>query len=93
MRVFSLQRGHGKTEMMAEWVTSGPDRVVVTMNEPERLRMIRKYNLKQTDVVTWGSAIRGALRGREVIIGIDNLDMILRQLLGDVRIATITKEF
>lgn len=90
MRIVSLERQRGKTETLIEWVRAKPNRVIIVMSAREADRIIRKYGLSSLQVLIWGM-VPGA-RGRDVEIAIDNLDLILRQVCGDVKIVTVTKE-
>jgi hypothetical protein len=87
-------RQGGKTHEAAEWVKAHPDAVMITFSQQEAARLVKQYGLDENRVVSFRSATQlGALRGRRVRIGIDNLDIILRELFGhEVEFVTATGE-
>lgn len=89
MRIIERPRQWGKTTTIVDWVRGAPNRIIVTFNERERDRLIRTYGLKAEQVWTWNSNTP-RMRGCEVAI--DNLDLILQQVYGDVKVVTLTEE-
>jgi hypothetical protein len=89
MYIFETGRQKGKTETLIDWVKAKPNRVIVTISYKECDRLIKKYGLSSNQVCTYNSTLPRA-RGLEVAI--DNLDLVLEQVYGDVKIVTLTKE-
>jgi hypothetical protein len=84
MKVEILPRQMGKTTRMLEWMRSAPPgetRICVCVTGEEAMRLLRE----NPDLNSWqfmgfgeareGAAIRG--RGRNLVYGLDNLDMML----------------
>lgn len=89
MYIYQGYKGAGKTSTCVDWVKAGVNRAIVVINHQEGDRIIREYGLSPQQVYVWGSNTP-RIRGFEVAI--DNLDLILQQVYGDVKIATVTKE-
>lgn len=87
MLIIEAGRQQGKTEYLVEWVKEKPGRVIVTINRVERDRLIREYHLAENQVHVYTSNMPRT-RGAEVAI--DNLDLILDQVYGNVRLVTTT---
>lgn len=93
-------RNSGKTTRMIDWmkdgVGKGETRICLCINEHEAERLRRefcfKFNLEDNQFVTLNTLLR--VRGRrKVVIGIDNLDIILKILLGEtIGLVTATGE-
>lgn len=101
MKILVDSRQTGKTDKLVEWVRQGEKiysyphwtRVILTSSivEAERVRTI--YNLDYRQVFSVGEWRHAKLGLSPVEIGIDNLDLVLRNLLGFVPdIATLTGE-
>ena len=89
MKFMITGRQGGKTHAAAEWVKANPGAVMITASRAAADHLILDYGLDPQQVIPWNSAAR--LRGRHVTVGIDNLDIILRELLGrEVEFVTAT---
>ena len=87
-----LPRQGGKTTRMLEWMRSAPageHRVCVSVTRMEAMRLRRDnpdleswqfVSLDEVDRRAWGGVLSG--RGGWIVLGLDNLDMMLSQLLG-----------
>lgn len=86
-----LPRAGGKTTRMLEWMRAAPPgehRVLVCIDQMEADRLRREnpdledWQFKSVGLVKrdlWGS---GSLLGRDrIVLGVDNLDLVLAQLL------------
>jgi hypothetical protein len=89
MLIAKLPRQGGKTETLVYWVKQRPGRAMVVFNERERQRILREYKLRDDQVFVYTSNIPKS-RGYEVAI--DNLDLVLQEVYGDVQIVTVTKD-
>jgi len=94
MEVVVGGRGSGKTLAMINWLREHEYGVLYVATETEAARLRNLYD----DDGTLGMAARivpahqGTLRGSvyRPEVAIDNVDMVLRQLFGDVRVVTMT---
>lgn len=101
MKFIVLPRQAGKTHMLVEWVRKGVEtrsypfwsRVILTPNIREADRIRGEYQLDYTQVYSLDEWRTAHLGPRSVEIGVDNLDWVLRDLLGDVRVVTATGEY
>ena len=89
MQIVRLPRQCGKTETIVYWVKQKPGRAMIVFNNRERERILRKYQLRNDQVFTYTSNIPKS-RGYEVAI--DNLDLVLGEVYGDVQIVTVDKD-
>lgn len=84
-------RQGGKTHAAAEWLKANPDAVILTHSAPAARDTARRYGVSEKQVVSFQSALQhGALRGRKVRIGIDNLDILLRELFPGQEVEFVT---
>lgn len=96
MKVLQYPPRGGKTEAMLKWAAGRSDAVIVTFSTQEaaRLREIivrRKLTILPDQIISVDMVRRGLLRGRHSVLGVDNADMVLADLLGrSVEIATVT---
>lgn len=103
MRVLALPRRRGKTMEVLKWLADAPEgehRVLVSQDLMEshrvqRLGMKRGLEswqfvaLSEVTPTAWSGVLRG--RGGRVVLGLDNLDLMLPWLLGwPVSLATVT---
>jgi carotenoid cleavage dioxygenase-like enzyme len=89
MRIFQAERRMGKTETLVAWAKQSPSRIIVVADERERERLVRTYELRPEQVRHWNS---NAPRSGGYEVAIDNLDLILQHVYGDVKIVTVTKD-
>jgi hypothetical protein len=89
MYIFQAARQAGKTETLVAWAKRNPNRIIVVMDERERERLVRTYGLCPEQVRHWNS---NAPRSGGYEVAIDNLDLILQHVYGDVKIVTVTKD-
>lgn len=101
MKAIVLPRAAGKTARMLSWLVADRDHVLVVFSARERDRLrqlLEKENApedKAMRVVALSELLAGAHRGRwkAPIYGVDELDQVLRQLLGGpVALVTFTGE-
>lgn len=104
MRVMVTGRQGGKTTAMLEWMRGAPEgehRVCVSASREQAMRLLRdnpdleSWQFVALDDVRRGGAFGGVLRGRggHVVLGIDNLDMVLGALIyWPVDAVTVTGE-
>ena len=93
MEVVVGGRGSGKTTAMIDWLREHEYGVLYVTTETEAARLREQYDPDGT----LGMAARivpahqGALRGSvyRPEVAIDNVDMVLRQLFGDVQVVTM----
>ena len=103
MKVITAGRRGGKTTAMLEWMRAAPEgehRVCVAHSRDYAMRLLRE----NPDLESWQfvaphditpQAWSGVLRGRvgRIVLGIDNLDLILGPLLGqEVGAISVTVE-
>ena len=89
-------RMSGKTDKMLQWLVDAPEdehRVIVSISEARAMRLLREARMRELDVESWqfvgveGITKRswsGVLfnRGGHIVLGLDDLDMMLYQLFG-----------
>lgn len=78
----------GKTQIAVNWVREEPGRCIVVMDEGEAQRLMQTYDLHEEQVWLWTSNMP---RSRGYQVAVDNLDMILNQVYGNVQIVTVTQ--
>lgn len=99
-------RQAGKTYNMVEWASKDPNRVIIVADEQQRKFLLDQYGSEdehgkptkkdwgiKADQVMVAHNARKRLLGmhaRHPEIGIDNLDLVLWSLFGDVQQATAT---
>lgn len=94
----------GKTYKLIEWVEEGYDqgsngwsRIILTTSEQEaeRVRRILKGRNRDKNVDGWVASAenwnKSPARLHGTAIAVDNLDMILRHMLGDVEMFTMSE--
>jgi hypothetical protein len=103
MTLIIRPRQTGKTTELAEWIKAGSavtywpywDRVIVTFDRREALRVMQKHGLKIGQVFSvdgWRRELQiGYNRNRRPEVAVDNADMILMNLLGPFNTATMTE--
>ena len=94
MELIVLPRGEGKTTLMLTWLEYDPKRVLLAFsnNEAQALKKLRP-DLKDRIMAytTWLNGKKYLLpEYRDVQIGIDNLDMVLTDMFGNLRRASIS---
>lgn len=94
MRIIEQEVKTGKTTQLVEWLREDRDhRVIVVASERQARNVQRHFDLGPDDVlsvpVLLHASFRRAVRRRA--IGVDELDAVLRTLLGDVEVATLSK--
>lgn len=95
MKIIVLPRAGGKTHALLEWMRAAPEgehRIAVCFSGQEAMRLLRENrDLESWQFVGWnevfpydGAAWSAVLYGRggRIVLGIDNLDLILSNLLG-----------
>lgn len=98
MRVLAWPRKWGKTYALVRWVKQGNktnsypfwDRVIITFNLREADRLRKDHGLDYRQVFSaeeWQHARKGS---KPVEVGIDNVDILLRSMYGDVEMITVT---
>lgn len=104
MKVITGDRQTGKTTAMLEWMRSAPrgeHRVCVAHSRHEAMRLLREnpdlesWQFVSLDDVRDRTAFGGVLRGRggQVVLGIDNVDLIIQRVLAwPVGAVSITTE-
>jgi ParB-like chromosome segregation protein Spo0J len=79
MRVISRGRQCGKTYEAVQWVKAEPGRVLLVIDEAERLRLIRQYGLSREQVMRAEGA-KERLVGRLPLdlseLAVDNIDLL-----------------
>jgi len=89
-------RMSGKTDSMLEWLTEAPEgehRVIVSVSSARAMRLLSEARARELEVEswqfvgidevkhrTWSGVIAG--RGGHIVLGLDDLDMMLYQLFG-----------
>lgn len=94
MELIYLPRQEGKTTLMLTWVEYDPNRILLTFshNEAMRLKKLRP-DLKDRimSYSAWKNDKKYLLPAyRNVVIGIDNVDLVLQDMLGNVRRITMS---
>lgn len=83
MKFYIQPRQTGKTFMLMDWLHNTLNGVVVVHSFQERDRLARDYPFLADRIYSIDSVIDGRLRGRRnLVVGIDNLDLILPYLIG-----------
>lgn len=90
-------RKTGKTSSLIEWLRLEPNGVIVCHSEQERQRILKKIKempwgneIKDNQVIS-ASSSREKLAGRNVVVAVDNVDIVLSWLLGaEIQRATAT---
>lgn len=93
MKLIATGRQGGKTEQMLAWLRDAPEgehRVLVSHSREEAMRLLRDNadDLESWQFVTpeevtpdaWSGVLLG--RGGRIVLGFDNLDLILPRLVG-----------
>lgn len=80
-------RRSGKTTDILMWMNGHKDRVMVVHSVQEKRRLLewiddRKLEISEAQLITLDQVSRGSLRGRNVRVGVDNLDFMLNALFG-----------
>ena len=94
MEIIVGGRGSGKTAAMIDWLREHEYGVLYVATEDEAAWLREQYDPDGTlgmaarIVPAYQGALRGSVYRPEVAI--DNVDMVLRQLFGDVRVVTMT---
>lgn len=105
--LWMVGRGRGKTTDLLQWVTEAPEdeiRIFVTFKHEEAMRILRRARDLDLDVESWQfvswdeifgpgvwSGVRYANREKRIVLGIDNLDIILRNMVPwEVGVATLS---
>lgn len=94
MQILSMPRQFGKTNQMVAWLKGGDNRVLMVFNEPERRRILGAYfsedeRGQMADRIITPSKL--PLRGMaQKVIGIDNLDIILRNMVSPNQLGPVT---
>lgn len=91
MRFMITGRMTGKTAYIIEQMQKNEKAICVCINqmEADRLRHLAP-DINPSRFVPVGSVMRGFLRGRHDPIYIDNLEIVLQFLVGNVELATAT---
>ncbi|SRR6266498_750352 len=96
MEIYQAGRQTGKTDHLISWLKFKSNRVLVVHSAKERARIIKEYpDIDPVKIFTIESVLSGRMRGvvGNVVIGVDNLDLILPQILGgSVGPVTMTDE-
>ena len=99
MQIIDLPRGMGKTTALLRWLHEGQDHVLLVSNSVQAETLMRAFaSLGGTSLLDAQSRVvtpanLHTLRGRKVVVGIDELDSVLWALIGSpVAIATWTSE-
>lgn len=83
MRIYVSGRQTGKTTDLLFWLKSTPEGVLIVHSTAEKYRLQKENPELKGRIHTAFDAAEGFLRGRRnIIIGIDNLDLILPALFG-----------
>lgn len=94
MRVVVSGRAGGKTHAALRWLAVDPEhRVMVVLHYREAERLLEQARelcpaISRQNFVGYREALGGTLRGRSVRLAVDNADVILRELFGDVEVMT-----
>jgi hypothetical protein len=89
-------RRSGKTDKMLRWLTDAPEgewRVLVSVSEQRAMRLLREarerglsveswqfVGIEEVKRHTWSGVLYG--RGGHIVLGLDDLDMMLYQIIG-----------
>jgi hypothetical protein len=103
VKVILLGRREGKTKAMLDWMRAAPDgehRVCVAHSSEEAMRLLRENpDLESWQFVGPNEITKGAWsgvlfgRGGRMVLGIDNLDLLLSRLVGwEVGAVSITPD-
>lgn len=88
MKFVIRPRCGGKTTEVLNWLRETPGAVLLVHDEAHAARLRRENDLTDKQVMSFRSVSR--LRGRRhVAVGVDNLDLMLRSLLGLSRDASV----
>lgn len=98
MNVVLSGRAGGKSHAMLRWLAVDPrHRAVVVSNQAQVRWLLLKVadhfpdsGIGPQNFVGVSEALGGALRGRSVALAVDNVDLVLCSLFGDVQIVTAT---
>lgn len=96
MRMVVSGRAGGKTYAGLHWLAADPEhRVMVVLSERdaqyllvEAQRLFPNDGITAQNFVGYHQALGGSMRGRNVRVLVDNADVMLRELLGDVEVMT-----
>lgn len=94
MKILYTPPQSGKTTFLATWVKEGPNRILVVINEREKERVMRVFELKYNQVETLETILHNyctpALEMKE--LALDNIDLMMKQLIphSNVIICTIS---
>jgi hypothetical protein len=96
IEVYVADRQRGKTTALLEWARSAPEgehRIVVCESEQRAMDLLREeydredaleswqfVGIREVTPTAWSGVLRG--RGGRVVLGIDDLDLVLHRLLG-----------
>lgn len=94
MKIYQSSRRQGKTTYMLGWLRVHPTGVLVVHSYAEKHRLSKENPELEDRIITVDAMRYGKLRGRrDLIIGIDNLDLILPYLFGGpIGPVTMTEE-
>lgn len=101
MNIWITGRRTGKTETQMAILKRNPNALLLVIGYQERKRLVEDYGKTEAQrddfarrIVTTDEVMRGSLRGmnRDTVVNIDNLDIVLRQLIGyDIGFTTTTE--
>lgn len=83
----------GKTTEALKWLKENPGAVLLVHDESYAVRLRRDHGLTGQQVMPYQAAGRRLLGRHPLVVGVDNLDIMLRSLLGlspDARVELVT---
>ena len=92
MQVLSLARQHGKTTRLLYWLEEKADRVLITFSGYEAQRLKELKPTLANRIYSFHAWKRQVFSRHEYEIAVDNIDIILYELLGNVTIISLTGE-
>lgn len=96
MLIVQRPRAGGKTTQMVAWLKADlENRVLIVHSEAERRRILDKYGLEDRVLSANNAEIESNIRGllgylNRPEVGVDNIDLVLNAIFGNVTIGSIT---
>lgn len=92
---FVGDRRSGKTKRMIEWAYGHPERVIVVHTQSTQLIVLRmakemKRTLNEDQVISYDKIRSDCLRGRDVVLGVDNIELLFGHHLFGIPVRMVT---